>query len=195
MNTKTKALITALCAVLLVVGSVFGTMAFLTSQDSVTNTFTVGNVSIALDEADVKADGTLESTKDDRVDANTYKLIPGHEYIKDPTVHVDDSSEDCWLFVKVENGIANIEDSTSTIAAQMAAKGWTAIAEGSDIYAYKSTVSAGADIIVFDNFKVAGNAVVADYANANIIVTAYAVQADGFNTAAAAWAASFGANA
>ena len=54
MKTKTKALALALCAVLLVVSTVFVTMAYLTSKtDVVTNTFTVGKVTITLDEAKV----------------------------------------------------------------------------------------------------------------------------------------------
>ena len=54
MKTKRKALLLSLCAVLLVVASVMGTMAYLTSTSAtVTNTFTVGNVGITLDEAPV----------------------------------------------------------------------------------------------------------------------------------------------
>lgn len=188
MTRKTKALTMALCAVLLVVTTVFATMAFLTSQDSVTNTFTYGKVEITLDEADVKTDGTYESTKDARVDANKYKLIPGHTYIKDPTIHVDDKSEDCWLFVKVENGLEGAEATgDTTIAAQMAKDdNWTLV-DGTNIYAYKAIVSAGDDVVVFESFKIAGDAVVADYGEKKIDVTAYAIQADGFKTAAEAW--------
>lgn len=192
MKTKTKALALALCAVLLVVTTVFVTMAFLTSTDSVQNTFTVGKVTITLDEADVKTDGTYETNKDARVDANVYKLIPGHTYIKDPTVHVADGSEDCWLFVKVENGLADIEAGTTedlSIAAQMAAKGWTPVAEDSTIYAYSTKQVAGADVVVFDNFTISGTADVSSYESATIVVTAYAIQADGFDTAAEAWTA------
>ena len=53
MKTKTKALILSLCAILLVVTSVFGTMAYLTSQADVSNTFSVGKVNITMDETDV----------------------------------------------------------------------------------------------------------------------------------------------
>ena len=60
MKTKSKALLMTLCAVLLVAASVLGTMAYLTSTDEVENTFTVGNVKIALDEAKVNADGTVK---------------------------------------------------------------------------------------------------------------------------------------
>lgn len=188
MRTKTKALALALCAVLLVVTTVFVTMAFLTSKDSVKNTFTVGKVTITLDEADVKNDGTYESNKEARVDTNEYKLIPGHTYIKDPTIHVADDSEECWLFVKVENGLANAEATGETsIASQMAAKGWTKV-EGADVYAYATKQDAGADVVVFDTFKIAGTTDVSLYEDAEIVVTAYAIQADGFATAAAAWA-------
>ncbi len=119
MRTKTKALVTALCAVLLVVASVMGTMAYLTSQDTVKNTFTVGNVKITLDEKDVDkdqntADNVTLPTGEVRDKANKYHLIPGNTYVKDPTVHVDANSESCWLFVKLENGLKNIVD-TKTI--------------------------------------------------------------------------------
>ena len=43
MNKTTKSLLICLCAVMLVIGSVFGTLAYLTDSDSAVNTFTVGN--------------------------------------------------------------------------------------------------------------------------------------------------------
>lgn len=185
MKTKTKALALALCAVLLVVTTVFVTMAYLTSEDSVTNTFTVGKVTITLDEADVDLMGVKDG--DTRVKANEYKLIPGHTYIKDPTIHVAGDSENCWLFVKVENGLANAEATGETsIASQMAAKGWTKV-EGADVYAYDTKQVAGADVVVFDTFKIAGTTDVSLYEGAEIVVTAYAIQADGFASATEAW--------
>lgn len=166
--------------------AVGGTLAYLTSHDSVTNTFTVGNVQITLDETDVKPDGTKDT--DARVQTNEYHLLPGHSYIKDPTIHVGSTSEDCWLFVKVEDGLAAIEADT-TIAAQMTANGWTPVANETGVYAYNAIVSKDANVPVFGTFTLKGDANVADYANARIVVTAYAVQADGFSTATAAWAA------
>lgn len=190
MRTKTKLLALAVCVVLLIVTTVFVTMAFLTSTDSVKNTFTVGNVAITLDEAKVKTDGTYETDKTNRVDANEYKLIPGHTYIKDPTVHVANGSEECWLFVKVENGLVGAEAAgNTTIANQMSAKGWSLVTGETNIYAYPTKQSAGANINVFDNFIIAGTADVSAYEDAEIVVTAYAIQADGFDTAAAAWTA------
>ena len=51
MKARSKALLLTLCAVLLVAASVLGTAAYLTSTESVTNTFSVGQVKITMDEA------------------------------------------------------------------------------------------------------------------------------------------------
>lgn len=100
MKTAKKAMLMTLCAIILVVATVFGTMAYLTSTDEVENTFTVGNVKITLDEAKVNPDGSpVEGAA--RVKANSYKLLPGHTYTKDPTIHVDAASEDCFIRAKV----------------------------------------------------------------------------------------------
>ena len=100
MKTRSKALLLTLCAVLLVAASVLGTMAYLTSTDEVNNTFTVGKVSIKLDEAKVTTDGTPVANAD-RVKANEYKLMPGHTYTKDPTVTVEKGSESSYVRMKV----------------------------------------------------------------------------------------------
>ena len=100
MKTKSKALLLILCAVLLVAASVLGTMAYLTSTDTVTNTFTVGKVEIKLDEAKVTADG-IPVEGADRVTANSYKLMPGTTYTKDPTVTVLNGSEASYVRMKV----------------------------------------------------------------------------------------------
>ena len=199
MKTRNKALLLTLCAVLLVTASVLGTMAYLTSTDEVQNTFTVGQVQITLDEKD-----TDNSTPDaDRDKANAYHLLPGNEYEKDPTVHVNAVSEDSWIFVKVENGIAAFEAATSTeengyksISDQITANGWTALDGVANVYYKPYTKSdTGSDLIVFSNFKIADTANdVQGWAtlNATVNITAYAVQKDGFDTASAAWTATFG---
>lgn len=195
MKTKRKALLLTFCAVLLVVASVLGTIAYLTANDKVTNTFTVGQVAIKLDEAKVNPDGSPVENAD-RVQENSYKLLPGHEYTKDPTVHVNAVSEDSWIFVKVENGIAAYEANTTDykqIANQITANGWTALEGVANVY-YKSYAqnATGADFVVFKNFKVSDTANTVDgWANITekVIVNAYAIQADGFETAKEAWAA------
>ena len=200
MRTK-KALLAALCACLLVVGSVMGTMAYLTSSDSVTNTFTVGSVKLegesghGLDEAKTDVYG-VKANPEVRVDANEYLLVPGHKYVKDPTVHVQKDSESCYVFVKVENGIAAIEAATNTVADQIAAKEWKQLKiEGTAVegvyYKEWTKGSAVVDLVVFDEFTVAGsvdNDTLDTYKNAKIIVTAYAVQMDGLSVEAA-WGA------
>lgn len=207
MKKAKKVVALALCAVMLVVGSVAGTMAYLTSQDAVSNTFTVGNVVITLDELNVdgkNAAGEANSSET-RDKANAYKLIPSGEYVKDPIVHFAANSEASYLFVKVENGLVkdgvNIEaaasDEYKTIAQQITTNnGWTQL-EG-NIY-YKQVPAAGdtnVDYPVFAEFEIADNVdndTLAKFAGAKINVTAYAVQADGFANANAAWAATFGA--
>ena len=193
MKTARKVLILALCAVLLVSATIMGTMAYLTSQAKVVNTFTVGSVAITLDETDV--DGSAgRDTK------NAYKLLPGHTYTKDPIIHVASNSEDCYLFVKVVDEIADIQD-TKTVAAQMKEQGWEAVDGVENVYVYtvngeKTAVSAEANVTVFKSFKIKDdvtNTELAKYQDKTITVTAYAVQKDGFEgkTAAEIWNAAF----
>ena len=192
MSNSKKTLLMLACAVMLVLVSVMGTMAYLTSTDTVTNTFTVGNVAITLDETDVD-----NSTADaDRDKENAYNLLPGHKYTKDPIIHVAANSEDCYLFVKVEDEIAAIEDA-KTVATQMRELGWTAVKGETNIFAYNSIISKSAsaqDVKVFNDFTIKGdvnNTTLAGYKGKTIKVTAYAVQADGFTSAEDAWDKAF----
>ena len=97
MKTMKKALLFMLCAALVVSATVFGTLAYLTDTETVTNTFTVGKVYIDLDEAKVNPDGTYTTDHDNRVKENAYHLLPGHTYIKDPTVTVEAKSEESYI--------------------------------------------------------------------------------------------------
>ena len=208
MKTGRKALLLVLCAVMLVSATAAATFAYLTDDEAVVNTFTVGQVGIKLDEAPVDANG--QKIAGDRVTTNVYHLIPGHTYDKDPTIHVDEDSEDCYLFVKVDNGIADIEGG-ETIAVQMERLGWkkvTGIDGVANLYVFakdikkldKYAISKGGDVVVFESFTIAGdgvdNAKIKTFADAEVKVTAYAVQAAGFEDTAPAeiWAATFGAN-
>lgn len=189
-KTGTKTLALLFCAVLIAAVSVFTTVAFLKDSDSVKNTFTVGKVAITLDEAKVDGYGTAVAGAS-RVKGNSYKLIPGHEYKKDPTVHFAAGSEASYLFVRVEDGITQIEAGT-TIAAQILANGWTKLADVDGVYwkqVQANTGTTAVDYPVFGSFTLKGEADVDAYANAKITVTAYAIQADGFADAAAAWTA------
>lgn len=209
MKTRNKALLMVLCAVLLVAGSVLGTLAYLTSTDSVTNTFTVGNVQIKLDEAEVGADGTaLKGNDAARVKANNYKLMPGHTYDKDPTVTVIKGSESSYikLVVVVTKSqeldaigvdlLTTFKDYDSTTWLY---KGNTEdTTENTRTYEfwYKETVSApAADVkldALFKTITIPGtitNTQIATVNGMTITITAHAIQADGFANANAAWAA------
>lgn len=204
---KKKILVACLCVALAVLTIAGTTLAYLTSHDTVTNTFTVGNVQITLDETDVD-NSTADAGRDQ---ANSYKLIPGHTYTKDPTVTVKAGSEQSYIKMTVTftkaaeldaifkptgadlTSIFNGYDSTNWIY-----KGNT---EGSDDtrtyeFWYKETVAAStADVALdalFDSITVPGtitNDQLASIAGMTITVNAYAIQADGFDTADAAWAA------
>ena len=211
MKTKSKALLLTLCAVLLVAASVMGTMAYLTSTDKVENTFTVGKVAIKLDEAKVDTDGT-PVTPADRVKANSYKLLPGHTYNKDPMVTVLSGSEAGYIKMTVTfseasaldaifaptgadlTSIFNGYDSTNWIY-KGNTKDATANTRTYEFW-YKETVGApNADVALdalFDSITVPGtitNEQLATIEDMTITVNAYAIQADGFANPETAWAA------
>ena len=94
MKNVKKILALMLCAVLLIGASVAGTLAYLTSQDEVLNTFTVGNVTIELHENDYDGD-------DDTQENEYEEVIPGLSYEKEPVVTVKADSADCYVRAKV----------------------------------------------------------------------------------------------
>ena len=216
-NMKKKLLIMSVAMVLVCAFAVGMTIAYLTSTDEVVNTFTVGNVQIELDEADVDEYGeqlydSETGSPAPRVKDNNYKLIPGHEYTKDPTVTVLSGSEESYIKMTV----------TVTKSAELDAifgedgANLMSIFKGYDettwIYKYntentgkntrtyefwyKEPVAAPtADVALdalFDSITVPGtitNAQLKTIAGMTITVNAYAIQADGFANAEAAWAA------
>ena len=98
MKKKTLALLLSLVLIIGVVTG--GTLAWLTdTTDQVVNTFTVGNIDIALTETD--------ADNDDNANANAYKMIPGWDNPKDPYATVTADSEDCYLFVELTETIGN----------------------------------------------------------------------------------------
>ena len=209
MKTKTKALGLVMAAVLLVTATIFGTMAYLTDTDEVVNTFTVGSVAIKLDEAPVGTDG--KAIAGDRVKANSYKLPPGHEYDKDPTVTVMQGSESSYvrMLVTISNASELKEVFGANFLPENYVEGWdsaTWIASGitenttdntiTYEFRYKETVAAPtADVVLddlFESFTVPGtvdNDQLAKLSNMTITVVAHAIQADGFADANAAWTA------
>lgn len=163
----------ALLALVLVIGCVAGgTVAWLVAKtEPVVNTFTYGNIDIAL----------AENT------GNDYKIIPGKDIPKDPTVTVKGGSEDCWLFVKVEQPIA-----FATGVSYEIAEGWTMLEDGvyyrevskadtdSEYYVLKENkVTVSSALTKEDIAKVGGSP--------TLTFTAYAVQQENIADAATAW--------
>ena len=230
MKSKHKALLLTLCAVLLVAATAFGTLAYLTDTEAVKNTFTVGKVSLSLDEAAVNPDGSYVTDHDLRVQENEYHLLPGHTYYKDPTVTVDAGSEDAYvrMIVTVENidqlklALPNNEyyGTDRTFLLQMLCveengtctwdantwkmQGYTQSADGKNgIYEFRCEIvpknEASATVLpdLFTHITVPGeidNDHLAYLKDVKIVVTAHAIQADGFADADAAWTAFDGQN-
>lgn len=104
---KKKSLALLMAVVMLFGVTVGSTIAWLYAQSlDVTNTFTVGDINVELDESLLKDDNTLDT--ETRVQGNSYQLIPGTTYPKDPKVTIKGSASnvDAYLFVKFEEGDA-----------------------------------------------------------------------------------------
>lgn len=112
MNAAKKRKITAVAAFALIVFSyVLTTIAWLTMQTGeVTNTFTVGDVDIELQEHEIDnnthglsnilyTQGNIEIDKVNK--GINYYYVPGLTMKKDPTVVVQGGSAACWLFIKI----------------------------------------------------------------------------------------------
>ncbi len=213
MKTGKKALLMTLCAVLLIVASVMGTVAYLTDDDKVVNTFTVGNVDIKLDEAKANSDGSVVTGDEaGRVQANKYKLLPGHTYNKDPMVTVVKGSESSYVKMTVTFSKAKELDAIFAPTGAELTSIFNGYDENTWLYKgnkedtanntrtyefwYKDTVAAPtADVALdalFDSITVPGfitNEQLETIEGMTITVNAYAIQADGFTTADAAWEA------
>lgn len=104
-----KAGLLALAAIVLVVATVLTTIAYLTSSSAVSNVFTVGNVKLNMTETKVNNDGTPVTDRTNRTDTNSYHLVPGKSYLKDPIIEVGAESDESYLFVRVRNDLKTIE--------------------------------------------------------------------------------------
>ena len=183
VSNKTVAILLAL--VLAIGCAVGGTLAWLISKtEPVVNTFTYGDININL----------AETTGTD------YKIIPGVNISKDPKVTVTAGSEACWLFVKVK------EENWNNKVSYSIADGWrkgdgTSIPQ--NVYYREveaATAKAGVSYYILKGDTTYANGVVTVSENLTkaevnsiatqpkLTFTAYAVQKDGIDTAADAWA-------
>lgn len=143
------------------------------SSNSVVNTFTVGDVGIAL----------TETTGSD------YKLTPGVSLKKDPTVTVKAGSEACWVFVKIMPS-----DNFDSLCVYSTADGWTALEGESGVYYRRVEKSSGNTrlAVLKDNTVTVRDTVTEEQLNAitvkpKLTVYAYAIQVDGLSNAKIAW--------
>lgn len=260
MKLGKRSLIMALCMMTAMSLSVFGTVAYLTSTASATNTFTVGNVQIILNETDVDPDGNPVFDLDDdgkpdvvlnedgelellpdptpgftvpgsytvdgdgcidtgsgdpippnRDNGNEYHLVPGKEYLKDPTVTVKDGSEESYIRIKVVvTNAADVMTALGCAAPDVLSTlcdlhaDWTLKDCVNDTgantiayeFRYKEPVSGASGEVVlpplFTTFTVPGT-ITADqlqaFGSMQMNVTGEAIQAKGFTDADAAWTA------
>ena len=116
-----KPLLLSAAAIMLVVATMFATMAYLTASSAVSNVFTVGNVSMQMFESKVNSEGLPINAAGQVIanynpnaamktaDTNSYHLQPGMTYTKDPTVYVDPKSDEAYLFVRLRNDLKTVE--------------------------------------------------------------------------------------
>lgn len=213
---KNKKLIAIISCMILLIGAVGATIAWLTDKtNEVVNTFTVGDINIELTET-----WNTASEEGGDNDLWTGKMIPGDTLFKDPTVTVKKGSEACWLFVKVtETCDVTKPNSTDkyafsdfiTYSVITGENGWTALGDSYPNVYYREVAdltSADAEDVSFTVIQdKGGNAsqvtvndtvtkemleAVMKTAGANNYPTltfkAYAVQKANVNTAFDAWA-------
>lgn len=155
--------------------TVGGTIAWLTANTTpVVNTFTPSNIDI-----------TLAETKED------FKMVPGSTIAKDPKVTVVAGSENCWLFVKIDESTV-----LDTYISYTVASGWTPLTGVDGVYYREASAGDTFSVLAGDTVTV-NNTVTKELMDAlevtgatqpTLTFTAYAVQKENVGTAAEAWA-------
>lgn len=208
MKKKMKVIGLLLAAVVLVVASILGTMAYLTDEKEVMNTFTVGKVQITLDEEDLLGD-----VGDRTEEGNEYRLLPGLEYTKDPTVTVLKGSDESYVRMLIT--VSNVTLLQSFIGQGNAAD-WKEYVNLSDDWIYEDeSYDLGTDSVTYEmRYKDPVDASLDDVKlpalfttitvpeeitsdeleelvekEFNVTFVAHAIQAAGFGGAGDAWAA------
>ena len=176
-HTKSKILISLLAMALVCCVSISGTLAWVVHQTNpVVNTFTYGDIHITLEET-----GAVDGT-------NEYTMVRGIDILKDPTVTVKAGSEDCWLFVELEES-----DNFGEYLTYTPERDWeplTPSTTGSTYVYYRTVEYADSDqvfMVLENNTVQVKNTVTKELLHAleesgeypTLTVTAYAVQQEG----------------
>lgn len=183
MRKSQKMMLTCLLLGIIAVITVAPTLSWLSStSEPVVNTFAGGAISIKLDEALVDTDGqAVEGEGAERVTSNSYKYVAGAVLDKDPTPTVLKGSEECYVFLCVDNGL------TDKFTMDYNTQSWLKVAEadGKAVYAYSVKVDASdsdEDIVlnpIFTTVTVSTDLTADDIealGERTLSVTAYAVQ-------------------
>lgn len=180
MKNARKSILLAVCLILLATAAVMGTLAYFTSEDTVTNTFTIGNVGITLTESE-----------------GTYIIVPGHYSVKKPQITVSENSEDCYVYALVDNQLVVGNETVATPNVDTK-NDWTLVkTEGSKtLYRHNAIMKAENFTLIFKQVKYNADLTktqVAALEDKTITVSAFAHQSenvtvDEANTAAIAWA-------
>ena len=174
---------------LMVFSVIGGSLAWLmTETDPIVNVFTYGDIRISL----------TETKGEELSDGRYFKMTPGKDIEKDPTLSVLADSEDCWLFVKIEE---SSDKALSDYIEYTVADGWTALEGVSGVYYREVSNSSTAQSfpVLKDNKVSVKGSVTLEMLQAlnssnypKLTFTGYAVQRDAaieaIDTAAEAWA-------
>lgn len=211
--TKKRFVAILLCVTLVALAAIGATFAYLTDTKTVNNTFTMGNVAIKLDETNVN------DPTGDRVTSNAYSVYPGAVVTKDPIVHntgknaayiratvnVSNWMNLCAAYYpdfKYTFGQEGYKAALNLLVGELG-EGWSVVGVTADdtftigqfdakfILKYDGKLAAGADTTAM--FQTVTIPAGIDNANtesfSGVKVVAQAIQADGFDTWEAAFAA------
>lgn len=180
-NMSGRALVALVAVVLLVGCAIGGTVAWLVSKPAaIVNTFTIGDINATLTETN-----------------RTYHIVPGVNIDKDPMATVVKNSEDCYLFVKIDekNWPTFTEtDSTTRKVNYTVADVWTPLNGQNGVY-YREVTKSNADqafhILKDDQVTVSDTLTKEELSTVKpqpqLTFTVYAVQMAGVKDAATAW--------
>lgn len=188
-----------LCVALVAIAIVGASLAYFTDTKTATNTFTMGDVKIKLDETNVNGG-------DRTIVGNDYSVFPGAVVTKDPIVH-NIGKNDAYIRAKVEvkGWVTNREKYPNYAAGELVdslqylidglGKGWSVVsatAANEDVtfvLMYADKLAAGANTTaMFQEVKVPTGLANNDEFG-TITVKAEAIQTDSFDT----WDAAFNA--
>ena len=211
--TKKRFVAILLCVTLVALAAIGATFAYLTDTKTVNNTFTMGNVAIKLDETNVN------DPTGDRVTSNAYSVYPGAVVTKDPIVHntgknaayiratvnVSNWMNLCAAYYpdfKYTFGQEGYKAALNLLVGELG-EGWSVVGvtagdtftigqlDAKFILKYDGKLAAGADTTAM--FQTVTIPAGIDNANtesfSGVKVVAQAIQADGFDTWEAAFAA------